>query len=111
MRSIRRIARALALIWACGWALFGLLAGIGEGYDLVGVFRHTAFPGLAFLVVALIAWRWEIVGGILLILEACGTLFLFWFSRTPEGFLTLTLPPLIAGVLFIVDWIRATRTP
>jgi hypothetical protein len=102
-------ARALALIWACWWTLFGLLAGMGEGYNLLGILRHAAVPGLVFLVAAVFAWRWEAIGGVLLLLAGLGTLVVFWFAHTPEGLLTLTLPPLVAGLLLIASWLRARR--
>jgi hypothetical protein len=107
VKWMRYGARGIALIWAGWWTLFGLLAGIGEGYDLSGVFLHTLVPGLVFLAAAVIAWRWEVIGGILLLLEGSGTLIMFWFARTIEGFATLALPPLVAGLLFLANWMRA----
>ena len=106
---MRYAARALTMLWAGWWTLFGLLAGIGEGLDPVGVFMHVVVPGLVFLVAALIAWRWEPVGAALLVLEGLATPFWFWFARTPEGFLLLALPPLLAGGLFIADWLQSRR--
>lgn len=106
----RYLARALALLWALWWTLFGLLAGIGEGYDGFGILRHAAVPGLVFLIAAVSAWRWEIIGGALLILEGIATLVVFPFTRTLEGFLTLFLPPLIVGTIFVVSRIRAGVT-
>jgi uncharacterized integral membrane protein len=103
---VRYLARGIALVWALWWTLFGLLAGISEGYDWLGIFRHAAVPGLVFLLAAVIAWRWEIIGGTLLILEGIATLVVFPFTRTLEGFLTLFLPPLIAGTLFVASRIR-----
>jgi hypothetical protein len=104
---MRYIARVLALIWACWWTFFGLIAGAGEGYGPSGILAHAAVPGLVFLVAAVIAWRWEVIGGILLLLEGLATLIVFWFSRTAEGFLTLTSPPLVAGLLFLAISLRA----
>jgi len=101
------VARGIALLWALWWTLFGLLSGIAEGYDWLGIFRHAAVPGLVFLLVAVIAWRWEIIGGILLLLASVATLIGFPFTRTLEGFLTLFLPPLVAGGLFIVSRLRS----
>jgi hypothetical protein len=106
-RWLRYSARALALIWACWWTLFGLLSGAGEGYNLSGILLHATVPGLVFLAAAVIAWRWEAIGGVLLLLAGLGTLIVFWYARTPQGFLLLTLPPLVAGLLFLVSWLRA----
>lgn len=100
-RWTRLLARALTLIWAGGWTIFGLLSGIGEGYDGLGILRHATFPGLIFLLAAILAWRWQLVGGILLFLAGVGTLGVYGFTKTPAGLLTLTLPPIIAGVFFL----------
>lgn len=73
------------------------------------VLIHTTVPGLVFLVTALIAWRWQAVGGMLLLLEglivAVGYPWRFQ-GRFPLGTyvfmeLTMALPPLVAGVLFL----------
>jgi hypothetical protein len=112
----RYIARAGALLWAGWWTLFGLLSGIGEGLEPGGIFMHTLMPGLLFLALAVIAWRWEVPGGILLLLAGLWSLDMFWFARTPQGFLLLALPPLLAGLLLLIDWgwartMRAPRAP
>jgi len=106
---IRNTGRALAILWAGLWLLFGMLSGVGEGLDPVGIFMHTAVPGLIFLAAALIAWRWELAGGILLFIEGLATLSIFGFARTPEGFLLLVLPPFVAGGLFLADWLRSNK--
>ena len=42
-RWMRYIARALALIWAGWWTLFGLACGLSEGMRPAGVLLHAAF--------------------------------------------------------------------
>jgi hypothetical protein len=106
-KPMRYLARTLALVWAVWWTLFGLIAGMGEGYAPLGILAHATVPGLIFLVAAVIAWRWEVIGGILLLLEGLGTLYVFGYSRTIEGFLILTLPPLVAGLLFHASSLKA----
>ncbi len=106
LKWMRYVARALATLWAGWWTVFSLLSGLGEGYGLGGFFVH---PGWIFLLAALIAWRWEIVGGALLILEGLGILAYYPFSWRSEGFLTLALPPLVAGAIFVVVGIMARR--
>jgi hypothetical protein len=116
-RWIRYTARGLSLAWAGFWVWFGLASGLGEGLTPVGVLRHMTLPGLIFLVSALVAWRWEHVGGALLLLEGLLTLvgYPLQFSRFPAGTIlmvlaTMALPPLIAGVLFVWDWRRLRFT-
>lgn len=102
--------RTIALMWSGWWTLFGLLSGIGEGYNLLGIILHAIFPGMFFLLAVFIAWKWEIVGAFLLLAHAVLTLFVFWFARTPVGFLTLTFPPMLAAILFLIDSLKLRRT-
>ena len=64
--ALRSLGRALTLLWGLFWALFGLLSGLGEGMDVVGTVVHITVPGLIFLATALLAWRFEKVGGAVL---------------------------------------------
>ena len=116
-RWMRYVARALALIWAGWWTFFGLACGLGEGMSPAGVLLHAALPGLIFLVSAAIAWRWEAIGGIVLVLEGLLVFIAYpvmTYSRFPLStivfvLLTMALPPLAAGFLFLASW-QKSRT-
>jgi hypothetical protein len=106
----RRIAIILALFWAALWLVFGVASGFLEpGPHDIRRFAET-LPGLVFLVTTLIAWRWPLVGGIvllgmgLLILVAYPVLMharLQWSTIIiTDAF--LALPPLVAGLLFLL---------
>jgi hypothetical protein len=99
MNATRVVARAMALVWAAFWFLFGLASGLGEGLGPIGAVMHTV-PGVIFLVSALIAWRWEAVGAVLLLLEA-PMISGFFHVRDPALLAILPLPPLLAGCLFL----------
>lgn len=115
-RWMRYLALAVALLWAGFWIFFGLASGLGEGLDPVGVVIHTAVPGLAFLVPAAVAWRWSAAGGALMVV--LGVVILIGYPMDVGGrfpiqtivfvLLTMALPPLVAGTLFLLDW-RAWR--
>ena len=107
---MRYLARALALVWAGWWTLFGVLAGIGEGLDPAGIFMHSAVPGGLFLIAVALAWRWEAAGTGLLLVAGVLTMVVFPFARTLEGFLTLAAPPILAGGLFFADWTESLST-
>jgi len=106
---MRWIARIIALLWAGFWTFFGIASGLGEGLDPAGVFMHTLLPGLIFLGSAFIPWRWQLWGGIVLILE--GLVVLIGYPIMAHGrfelnmiismLLTMALPPLISGILFV----------
>lgn len=100
---LRDMARVVSALWGGGWSFFGLASAIGEGLDPPGILFHTVMPGLIFLLSAVIAWRWERVGGVLLILEGLFTLVWLPFAATLTGLMTLSLPPITAGMLFNAD--------
>lgn len=109
-RAIRYGARLLALAWAGWWTFFGLASGIGEGLSGYAILLHAATPGLLFLLTGLLACRHERLGGGLLLLEGLLVLVAYplLFSRMPSGttlfvLLTMAVPPLLAGVVFLVD--------
>jgi len=113
-RGIRIVARIVALGWAMGWIMFGLISGIGEGLKPLEVLIQVTLPGLIFLITALIAWRWEGLGGTMLFLEGMAISAYFLTSIGAISFVGLyfiffwaTLPALIVGVLFIVSWRKA----
>ena len=104
-------ARGLAILWAGFWIWFGFASGLAEGLTPRGVLVHTAVPGLFFLVFVAVAWRWEAVGGALLVLVSIliAIAYPMLFRRLPAltiflTDLTLALPPLVAGVLFLLHW-------
>ena len=114
-KQIRKIARVLTVLWASGWILFGLSSALYEGMTPSGVLLHTALPGLIFLLTTIIAWRWEMIGGKLLMFE--GLLILVIFPVIAAGsipidgilyvILTMALPPLGAGFLLRANWQRS----
>jgi len=108
------IARALALVWACWWAFFGLASGLSEGLAPLAVLIHAAMPGLVFLISASVAWRWQRPGGVLLAVEGIVVLIGYparTYGRFPPSTivfvcLTMGLPPLAAGGLLLANWRR-----
>ena len=104
---MRYIARVLALIWAGWWTFFGLVSGAGEGLRGVLTNAPNTLPGLVFLICTAIAWRWEAIGGVALLMCGLVTLFFFHIGKNLFLLLTAVLPPLAAGFLFLVSWWEA----
>lgn len=71
------------------------------GRKLLGFLMHN-IPVLILIGVLIIAWKWEIFGGVLFIVAFVASCFLFRsFSGNP-GSLIVTTPFLITGILFIL---------
>ncbi len=115
----RRAAIILVVIAIVFWLWFGIGSAIvtqGTAFDW---FMHLMMPGGIFAFSGLIAWRWNRLGGILLILEGLLALIfviIAFFSGNydPSTFilmiLTLCLPPLISGILFTIYGMQIRRS-
>ena len=110
MRLMRYVARFVGVVWAGWWTLFGVMCGIGEGMGSIGTLMHAAVPGLVFAASLVVAWKWELVGGIILAAEggivAVGYPVMvrgrFPASTVITMLLTMAAPPLAAGILFVI---------
>jgi len=111
----RSSARVLMIIAIVFWLWFGIGSAYVENAGPFNWLMHILVPGGIFILLStLVAWRWEGIGGALLALEglvALGFIVRAFFlgNFTASGLvlmcLTLGLPPLAAGVLFLVCWL------
>lgn len=92
-----RVCSWLALAWGAWWAIFGVAAGIGEGLGVMGTIMHTV-PGLVFFACAAVARRWNVVGGVLLMVV--GVASLWFFGYLPHG--VFTMAGIVLGVAPVV---------
>jgi hypothetical protein len=104
---LRPVARAVSALWAAWWTFFAWASVLTEGATTAGLFAALLLTTL-FFASAAIAWRWERWGGLLLTVE--GLLVLLSYPQAAGGLdpstitfvlLTLALPPLVAGTLFL----------
>ena len=107
----RSAALVLMIIAVVFWLWFGIGSAYVEKAGLFNWLMHILVPGGVFILSTLVAWRWEGIGGALLALEGLAALsfigrgFLqgrFTTSTLMLMCLTLGLPPLAAGVLFVI---------
>jgi len=109
----RSMAWVLVMIAIIFWLWFGIGSAYVERAGLVNWLMHILVPGGIFLLTALVVWRWEGIGGALLVLEGlAASVFIvrafLWGRFTTSTLtlmgLTLGLPPLVAGILFLISW-------
>jgi len=102
------IARLLAMLWAVFW-LFFFIAESLAWHTPVLVAAPWAGAGLLFVILSLVPWRWELIGGCLLVVVGVltGVAYAIW---APPGLplasraittVVLSGPPLVAGILFL----------
>jgi len=68
---------------------------------LLGFLIHN-IPALIFAGVIIVAWKWEVIGGSLIILVFIVSCIFFRSFTGNPGSLVVTSPFLIAGILFIL---------
>jgi hypothetical protein len=110
-------ARALALLWAGFWIFFFVgSVMVGPTYGRVIVVGSAVL--LLFVILALLPWRWEAAGGLLLVVMGLliGATYAIasasFFGRNDASRLPLVVraittlafggPPLVAGILFLL---------
>jgi len=112
----RSAARVLMIIAIAFWLWFGIGSAYVERAGPFNWLMHILVPGGILILSTLIAWRWEVIGGALLMLEglaALGFIVRVFLLRNITASalvlmgLTLGLPPLAAGILFLARWKKA----
>ena len=112
---LRNIARYTLLILGILVFIFALLSGSEDyGGGISGIIKNSpnALPWLVLLVLIFVAWKWELVGGI--IITALGLAMMYFFNfRGPNFFLVtfiLTLLIVTLGSFFIISWYLTKST-
>ncbi len=106
----RFMARYPLLILGILVFLFALVSGSeGFGGGIMGIIKNSpnAIPWLALLLFVLVAWKWELIGGIIITVLGMAMFYFFNFAD-PNFFLftfILTIIITILGSFFIVSWL------
>jgi len=112
-RFIYWTPRILSILFLLFLAMFSLDVfdeKLGFWGTILGLFMHN-IPVLVLLAAVIIAWKHEIVGGIVFILA--GLLYIFWVTAIRPGIgLPMALawsaeiagPAFLTGILFLANW-------
>ena len=109
--------RILSIAFILFLALFSLdIFGNGLNFwqTVIALFMHN-IPSLILLITLLISWKYELFGGIIFSLAGifyiCLTIFnnsLNWYIALSWA-LTIALPALLIGILFVVGWFKKKK--
>jgi hypothetical protein len=105
--------RILSIIFVLFLMMFSLDViepGLTVGQIAIGLFMHN-IPALLLLLVLIISWQHEIVGGVFFILA--GLLYIFWLAMNPnfEWYMVswsvfIAGPAFLIGILFVLNWFK-----
>lgn len=104
---LRYIARTLLLLFIILIFTFALLSGAEQyGGGLYGILMNSpnALPWLVLLIFYLVAWKWELLGGIIITLLGLYAIGQFDLHESFLAFIIIGLPIILTGVFFIVAW-------
>ena len=104
-------ARLISNLWAATWISFGLASGISQGLTVDRIAFDLAISSLFFVLLQCLARRRTILAGLLLSLFGLTLVVILpILSGHLHGnglafvVLTMALPPLVAGIMVIMDW-------
>ena len=99
------LPRIIVILFICFISLFALdVFGEFSGFEiLVALFMHLV-PSFILIILLIISWKYELVGGILFLV--LGVVFTFWFDLYENlvSFLLIGLPVYVVGILFLFSF-------
>jgi hypothetical protein len=106
MRSLYWAPRLLCILFAAFLSLFALdVFGEGKGFGetTLALLIHLV-PTYILVIALIIAWRWELIGGILFI--CFGLVYIVWtWGRFPiVAYGAIAGPLFLVGILFLLNW-------
>ena len=88
------------------WIYSSILVFLPNGISGLMNNAWEVFACVIFAASVVMAWRWEILGGIWFILEGIVAPFYFQISSAdePTFIFAATIAPILLGILFIISW-------
>jgi hypothetical protein len=96
--------RVLCIAFALFLSMFALdvfSEGLGWWKTILALLIHL-IPTALIVVVLVVSWRWEWVGGILYVV--LGMLYLIQARHHPDWVLIISGPVFLVGALFLLNW-------
>ena len=106
-KFLRYFARTVLLILGILLFIFSLLSGterLGGGTIKIIYNFPNALPWLILLIFIFIAFKWEIIGGLLIL--SMGVFTVFFFNTSDNLFVlwVISIPLILIGALLVIAW-------
>lgn len=87
--------------------------GLSVREIIIGLLMHN-IPALILLIVLIISWKYEIVGGIVFILAGLFYILSIFITNDFEWYMlswimTIALPSIFVGILFMINWVKKNK--
>jgi hypothetical protein len=110
VKRCRRVARIALAVVTIFWIIFGIIASSGQAEGGIGTLFsgiNILMPIFGIIILWVVAWKWEIPGGLLII---AASIFLAFYLEVFEGGSTEALmvitPLLMTGFMFFFIGLR-----
>jgi len=104
VKRCRRVARTALVVVTLFWIIFGIATGFQNEGGTGSIFDNfmNIIPWLAIIILWFIAWRWEIIGGLLIIAFSIYMAFYLnvFEGNSTEGLMIIT-PMAMTGFMFV----------
>jgi len=109
VKRCRRVARTALVVVTLFWIIFGIATGFQNEGGVGSIFDNfmNIIPWLAIIILWFIAWRWEIIGGLLIIAFSIYMAFYLnvFEGNSTEGLMIIT-PMAMTGFMFVFIGVR-----
>jgi hypothetical protein len=112
IKYLRSTVKTMLLVVSVFWFVFALFSGSAEyGGGVKGIIRNSpnALPWLILLIFLYVAWRWELIGGVLVTVMGFFTIFFFNSYESPFVLFVLSVPLIVLGGFLITSWCVAKK--
>jgi hypothetical protein len=93
---------AIAFVMMFSFDVFSIEASFGE--QMMGFLIHN-IPAFVLMILLIVAWKWELAGGIIFTsVSVAGLFFTTHFFKNNYGSIVVVVPFLLTGILFILHY-------
>ncbi|TQV86137.1 hypothetical protein FKG94_00850 [Exilibacterium tricleocarpae] len=102
IKLLRYSARITLAVVALSWFGFAVLSGAGNGLRGLLANLPNTLPWLGLAIVVYVAFRWELVGGVLVLVTGLASVVFFNAWAAPIVLVGASLPVIAAGTVLLV---------
>jgi len=104
------LPRILGLLFVLFLSLFALdVFDAVQGWAVVPALLMHLWPALVLLALLVVGWKYELVGAATFLFFAAYYVWLVGFDRHWSWYATISLPALVVGILFFVNWLQKKK--
>jgi len=106
-RLIKNCARTVLLVLSTLLFIFSLLSGADRlGGGIKGIIHNfpNTLPWIILLVAVFVSFKWELIGGIIILLMGIFSIFFFNAFENIFVLLVISIPLIVLSKLLIITW-------